>query len=43
LEEEGVVGFKDAANAGVEVVVVEVNGDLLVMLKDDREVAVDEV
>lgn len=37
------VGLEDGADAGVEVVVVEVVGDLFAALEDDREVAADEV
>jgi hypothetical protein len=43
LEEEGVVGLQDALDADVEVVVVEVVRQLLVVVADDLEVALDEV
>ena len=37
------VGFEDAPDPGVEVVVVEIDGDALVVLEYDQEVAVDQV
>ena len=37
------VGLEDAPDAGVEVVVIEVDGQLLVALQDHQEVAVEEV